>query len=597
MRASLRRSPSVILALAVVASCRDTASPPKPTSIDILTAATQIAAAGEKVPLTPTFVVKDEQGRAMSGVSVSISVTAGNGILANAPTKTSDGSSTSVGDWSLGPTLGVNQLTIVVAGLAPATITATARPGAAAKIVPLAPLSITGRVGEQVATPPSARITDAFDNAIPSADVSVRLTGGGSVAGTSASSAATTATADAQGVITLAWTLGTVAGQDVLTLTAGKATMSFIADAQPGDPAAVTAVSGDGQSGRAGAALDSPVLLRASDRFGNVITNQSMNFAVTSGNGTLAANVASPTADGLVAVPPWTLGRMAVPQVVRVTVGAVSADVTATVKTDYHIDVRFYGPAMTPEQQALFTNAAARLSAIITGDVPDVPAQPVSLEAFCGVSGLPLLNEALDDVIIYATIQDIDGPGGILAQAGPCAFRNATYGGFAAFGVMRFDAADVATMASRGILQDVITHEMLHVLGIGTAWLPRGLLTGAKTSAATYTGAQGIQGCIDTGGVSACGTGVPVENNGVVGTADSHWRETTFQSELMTGYVNTGAMPLSLITVGALADLGYVVNPLAADPYRVPQGAARSTVDQTSPPWEKPLPIKGSILP
>jgi hypothetical protein len=30
----------------------------------------------------------------------------------------------------------------------------------------------------------------------------------------------------------------------------------------------------------------------------------------------------------------------------------------------------------------------------------------------------------------------------------------------------------------------------------------------------------------------------------------------------MTGFVNHGPMPLSAITVGSLADLGYTVNPL-----------------------------------
>jgi hypothetical protein len=63
----------------------------------------------------------------------------------------------------------------------------------------------------------------------------------------------------------------------------------------------------------------------------------------------------------------------------------------------------------------------------------------------------------------------------------------------------------------------------------------------------------------------------------------------------MTGYVNLGPMPLSAITVNSLGDMGYVVNPLAADPYRVP-GAAASTnvVPLGGAGWEKPLP--GAVL-
>jgi hypothetical protein len=41
-----------------------------------------------------------------------------------------------------------------------------------------------------------------------------------------------------------------------------------------------------------------------------------------------------------------------------------------------------------------------------------------------------------------------------------------------------------------------------------------------------------------------------------------------FDRELMTGYAESAApMPLSIITVGALADLGYPVNYAAADAF------------------------------
>ncbi len=55
-----------------------------------------------------------------------------------------------------------------------------------------------------------------------------------------------------------------------------------------------------------------------------------------------------------------------------------------------------------------------------------------------------------------------------------------------------------------------------------------------------------------------------------MGSRDAHWHENTFISELMTGLVNSGGMPLSRITVGGLADLGYTVNYFAADAYSTP---------------------------
>ena len=63
----------------------------------------------------------------------------------------------------------------------------------------------------------------------------------------------------------------------------------------------------------------------------------------------------------------------------------------------------------------------------------------------------------------------------------------------------------------------------------------------------------------------------------------------------MTGFVNFGGMPLIAITVGSLADLGYTVNPLAADPYVVPAQAPHNVVPTPATPWERR--IQPRILP
>jgi hypothetical protein len=576
-------------ALATASGCHDAASPPRPASISVVAGDAQVGVAGQKLSVAPAFVVKDDRGHPLAGVSVAIAVTAGNGILTDAPRATGDGSSTPVGIWSMGARAGVNQITVTVAGLTPLVFTATSNPGAPAKLVALTPQSVRAPVATTV-TAVGARLTDGFDNPIPTTSVQVAVTGG--------SIPVATLTSDAQGLVNVdSWQLGTVAGQSVLTLSAGAATVSFIADIDPGPPASVAAISGAGQPGRAGATVD-PIQLRVSDRYGNGVPNVPLSFNVTSGAGTLGATSATTSSLGVAVLPAWTLGRTALPQRVHATAGDASADIEVAIKTDFNIDIRFWGPTMPPEQQALFTNAAARLSAIITGDVPDMAPTPINLAASCGIFDLPTINEPLDDIVIYASIQDIDGPSKILAQAGPCLFRNASFGGFAAYGIMEFDRADIDRLAGQGNLQDVITHEMLHVLGIGTAWQSKLLLSGAGTAASTYLGSQGIRGCVDDGGTSTCATGVPVENNGVPGTADGHWRETTFQSELMTGYASAGVMPLSGITVGALADLGYVVNPLAADPYRVPTPTSSpSAIEVPGITWERGLPTKPKILP
>src|SRR5215207_4498866 len=65
-------------------------------------------------------------------------------------------------------------------------------------------------------------------------------------------------------------------------------------------------------------------------------------------------------------------------------------------------------------------------------------------------------------------------------------------------------------------------------------------------------------------------TAIPVENSGGSGTRDSHWRESTFNNELMTGFLDSGANPLSRMTIGSLEDFGYTVDYGAADGYNIP---------------------------
>jgi leishmanolysin len=469
--------------------------------------------------------------------------------------------------------------------------TATAATGSAARIVAATPQAFSARVGELASPAPVARVLDASGNPIPSTPVTVTLAGGGR--------APSSLLTDADGNVSITpWQLSTTAGQNVLTVTAGSASTSFTANLAAGEPSQLIVVSGNKQTVKAGATT-SPIVVRVADQFGNGLASNAATFAVTAGNGSLAATSAVASSDGSITMPAWTLGRSAAAQTVHVIAGTFATDVSATIQTDYKIDVRFFGPAMTDAQKALFTNAAARISGVITGDLPDAAITNFDASSACGVKGLPTINETVDDLVIYASIANIDGAGGVLAESGPCVLRNSAQGGLTAVGVMLFDAADVAAMATQGITQDVITHEMLHVVGIGTLWQPKALITAAGTSAVAYLGAGAKQSCLTEGGAGACSTYVPVENNGVIGTADNHWRESTFGNELMTGYVNPGNMPFSAISVGSLSDIGYVVNGLAADPYTLPSSsaAASTTIVPTrgAPAWEAPL-SRGVIL-
>lgn len=224
----------------------------------------------------------------------------------------------------------------------------------------------------------------------------------------------------------------------------------------------------------------------------------------------------------------------------------------------YAISLRFRG-GLSSSQQAAFVAAAARWEAAIAAPLPAVK-----------VNG-----ETTTGVLIDAQGVTIDGPSGILGQAGPTRLRPALPSmGAAAYlpcaGVMSFDAADLVAMEHDGSLVDVITHEMGHVLGIGTVWGRKARLLGAGTVNPTFVGpkAEAEFGKL----VGAGPRSVPVENGGGPGTRDSHWRERSFGSELMTGYVSAPGVknPLSRMTIASLADLGYTVNLGAADAYALP---------------------------
>lgn len=67
--------------------------------------------------------------------------------------------------------------------------------------------------------------------------------------------------------------------------------------------------------------------------------------------------------------------------------------------------------------------------------------------------------------------------------------------------------------------------------------------------------------------LTGCGPehAVPIENFGDRGTVCSHFEEACLRTELMTGFIRSIELPLSIITVGAMEDLGYTVDYTAAD--------------------------------
>jgi hypothetical protein len=441
-----------------------------------------------------------------------------------------------------------------------------------------------GTAGLPLSASPTFVVKDGNGNTLGGVSVTIAVTAGG---GTLPDAPTKTVSGTPTPIGT--WTLGKAAGVNTVTVTvAGLPVATITVNGKAGPAASIAFTAGVSQKSLAGAVVTTPPVAQVRDQFGNGVAGASVLFTVLEGGGSVAAAPIATDASGNATATTWRLGKTAIPQTLRATSGGLTATDAATILSDYDVDLRFYGPPMPAAASAAFINAAARIKASVIGDLSDIPIpSPVDLsQTTCGIP-VVLPAGTIDDVIIYAAVAPIDGPKKILAFSGPCGIR--TGNGLTTVGVMQFDSDDIDNLIAAGNMQDVIQHEMLHVIGIGTLWTQKGLLAGAKTADSRFIGTLGINACISMGGMTVCPTSVPVENTGGAGTADGHWRETTFGNELMTGFVQL-TNPYSVMSIQSLADLGYSVNAQDADAYGIPgfslQASRASILSDMSPQWE-----------
>jgi hypothetical protein len=471
--------------------------------------------------------------------------------------------------------------------------------------VPGAPASIevadgdgqTGTVRRPLPVSPRVRVRDQFGNGVTRPHVTFQVvSGGGRVS-------LTEAFGNASGEADVGWTLGTLPGSQTMKVTVfGTAlTQLFTATAVAAPVASLTAIAGSGQSAAAGAIAPVPLAVQLRDQDGFGAAGITVNLAVTNGGGTLAGTSVTSDTGGVARVTGWTLGPGA--NSLSATVASLpgqSATFTATglpPGSDFNITLNLGGNP-TPAVQQAFAGATARWSQVIVGDVPD---QPVQVPPGTCFNGQGQLNLVVDDVMVYAFIEPIDGAGGILGGTGGCVFRE---NGVPLIAIMVLDAADLQAFAQ--YVPDVVLHELGHAIGVGSAWQAQGLVTGALGATPRFTGQAARLGYWAV--LGAPGTlpdGVPLETEGGQGTRDVHWEETTFGAELMTGFVNLPPNPLSLVTTGSLQDLGYQVNSAAADlGYTTAglraQAAKAPPIPLREVPWEGPtfdIAPDGTLIP
>ena len=229
----------------------------------------------------------------------------------------------------------------------------------------------------------------------------------------------------------------------------------------------------------------------------------------------------------------------------------------------FDIQFRFVGTGASPAVRESFLRAAARWREVI---VADIGTTRLNTAAGACRDWMPAVNESVNDLLVFVYVAPFDGPDRLVAQASPCLVNAQSK--LPLVGYVELDAHDADSLLARRVLDDVVLHEVGHVLGIGTLWNHRrSLLEGAGSDNPYFTGVNARAAFDAVGGALFAGSVVPVENSGQSGTRDVHWRHSVFGAELMQGFVEPGGMPLSRVTIASLADLGYTVSFAHADSF------------------------------
>ena len=560
------------------------------TSTSVNNGATVVV--GTAVSPVPTVLLKSG-GRGVGNVTVRWSASAG-GKVGLDSSKTDANGIASPGSWTLGIVAGSQTLTATVVGVDDRIIvfTATVVSGlpSALNVISASP---SGTVNTVVTPAPSIRAVDTYGNPIANLPVTFTvIAGGGTLTGEQQ-------VTNANGIATLgAWKLGTVSGTQTVRADAASLSATINATAAGGAAVDLVVVDGASTTGSTGKRLCSPPTVMARDAFGNGVSLVKIAFVPSIGSGSVDRDTVTTGLNGTAAVGAWTLGTASTQTITASSPALpgkqISFSAALVPAPNYGICARFIGEGGTARQRLAVTRAIAKWQSVIVGHIQTSTLNTGTDKCF---AAQPVINETVEDLLLFVQLAPIDGPKNIIGQAGPCYVHAPSY--LTLMGFLQLDVADLDLMLTEGTLDNVVLHEIGHILGIGTLWgqitgtYSRNLLTGAGTSDPFFAGSAArsqfalllptyagtpvpLENCITAAGTPITGCGA--------GTRDSHWRKAVFNTELMQGYAAVN-MPMSKVTVGSLADLGYTVNLEGADAFSLQSALnASDSAEQLSTP-------------
>ena len=556
--------------------------PDRPTAMTIHDGDGQTATTGTSVAESVLVRVTGRTGTALGGVQVGFAVTAGGGRVQFATASTGADGLASPGRWTLGAA-GPQELRATVDGLQPVNFTATAI-GVPARIEAAAGRDQQAFVASEVAVAPEVRVTAADGSPVSGVQVSFTTDPAATIAG------ADSVTNDIGRASAGSWTLGTTPAVYWLEARVeGEAItgnpVRFEARALAGPPAELLRVEGDGQESEVRFPVPVSPKVRVLGPHGNVVAGVTVSFEAGEGSAVVPTEVEADSL-GFAGVDKWVLGTD--PGVAYTLTASVRegddtlafATFTATsTPAVYEIEIVFRNPDELAERyRSAFQNAERLWEEAITGNLPWATLRESELRTCLSQGGIDLDpggDRIVNDMLVYASVEQIDGGGGTLAAAGPCQIRKDSY--LPIVGTIRIDAAD----ADGDHLEETIVHEMAHVLGFGTLWGRLGLLQDSVANGRGnphFAGDSAVAAFARIGGERyTASTLVPVQHLGGVGVWNGHWRDFVLCNELMTAFVDAGKNPLSIVTLASMADLGYEgVDTGTADEFTVPAGCTSS---------------------
>ena len=564
---------------ALLASCGDDQTgPDSPGALVIHSGDGQTARTGMEAGEPVRVRVAAQSGGSLAGVTVTFEVTVGGGSVPSSTAVTDANGIASPGRWTMGAP-GPQELRASVPGLDPVVFHATAL-GIPAEIAAIVGADQEARVATAVPVAPEVLVTDASGAGL--ADIPVIFT-----TGPGATVANAEVHTDARGRANPgAWTLGAATGTyQLFARIEGDGIkgnpVRFEAVALPGPAARLVAVEGDGQESETTLPVAVAPRVRVEDAHGNPAAGVTVSFTASADSEVIPQQATTDSA-GLAGVDTWVLGTT-VGVTYRLTASVTEAGSTADLvvfsatatEAVYDIEiVHVTSSRPTESQRAAFEKAERFWERAITGNLAWSTTRKPSLEADClqknDIAHEVAGDRVVDDLLIYAQIREIDGPGGVIAGAGPCLIREDS--SLPVVGVMFFDRADLEGSHVEG----TILHEMAHVIGFGTLWEHLGLLenraSGIGGQDTHFSGQASIEAFRSVGGRNYTGGGlVPVQHQGGEGVWNGHWREFVFRSELMTPFPDAGLNPLSVVSLASMVDIGYEgVDYGVADEYMLP---------------------------